>query len=130
MREPSRLAAKCCDKIADMRELSDNFKLSVRSLSQVFGVLNDLDSAFGRTMAIKFRGKRLTREAIVNAAILHLGSLGSAEQERALTAAIARLEAMLSDDPAPAAPAVDLTSRSEVSGEEPPPRTNRKRGPV
>lgn len=80
-----------------MRELSDDFKLSVRSVAEVFAVLNDLDTRFGRSKRVKFRGKRMTREALVNAAVLHLGSLPAQEQEVALAGSVARLEAHLAE---------------------------------
>jgi hypothetical protein len=124
-----------------MRELSRQDRITARSLPELVEAIENAISAYGRSKAVRFRGRKLSREGFVNAAILALLELPAADQERALARAVARLEAILaSDQPAviglvpgnpgpapndiPEYPKVDV----ELETPAPPSRRPRKRG--
>jgi hypothetical protein len=81
-----------------MRDLTDEYKLSVRSAGEVFEAVTAMVSRFRTTGEVQFRGK-LTREALVNAVLLHLEALPHAEKVRVLRDGMRRLEAILNDEP-------------------------------
>jgi hypothetical protein len=81
-----------------MRDLTDEYKLSVRSAGEVFEAVTAMVSRFRTTGEVQFRGK-LTREALVNAVLLHLEALPHAEKVRVLRDGMQRLEAILNDEP-------------------------------
>lgn len=82
-----------------MRDLTDEFKLSVRSIGEVIEALGAIVNRLAVTRRIRFRGKKPTRAAVVNAAVLYLESLAPPERERALAAGMERLERLLEVDP-------------------------------
>ena len=91
-----------------MRDMTDEFKLSVRSIAEVFQALGGMVTRLAVTRRVRFRGKKPTRAAVVNAALLYLDSLPQAEWEKALSIGMRRLEEMLASDPmdeVPTAPA-------------------------
>ena len=83
-----------------MRDLTDEFKLSVRSVAEVFAALNGMVTRLAVSRRLRFRGRKPTRAAVVSAALLYLESLPPEEWERALACGLSRLEAILGDDPA------------------------------
>jgi hypothetical protein len=122
-----------------MRELSRQDRITARSLPELVEAIENAISAYGRSKAVRFRGRKLSREGFVNAAILALLELPAVDQERALARAVARLEAILASDqpavigPAPGMPASDdIPEHPEVDVEletpTPPSRRPRKRG--
>jgi len=82
-----------------MRDLTDEFKLSVRSIGEVIEALGAIVNRLAVTRRLRFRGKKPTRAAVVNAAVLYLESLAPPERERALAAGMERLERLLEVDP-------------------------------
>lgn len=81
-----------------MRDLQRQHRITARSVPEVIGPMERALSFYGESRSITFRGRKLSNEAFINAAILHMVSLPEAEQERALAAALGRLEAILVDD--------------------------------
>src|ERR671921_867844 len=85
--------------IIEMRKLSYDFKLPGRSLAEVYerfhGALNR-HRAVGR---IKFNGRKLSAEAMVNAVILSFLDLDEGQQEAILSTYVPRFEAMLTEGP-------------------------------
>lgn len=84
-----------------MRKLSYDYKLPGRSLAEVYerfhGALNR-HKAVGR---VKFSGRKLSAEAMVNAVILSFLDLNEGQQEAILSAYVPRFEAMLAENPTP-----------------------------
>jgi len=85
-----------------MKDLTDEFKLSVRSVPEVFEALGTMVHRLKAGRQIKFRDKKPTRAAVVNAALLYLASLPPEEWERALSTGLRRLEDVLTEGAAPA----------------------------
>lgn len=82
------------------RELSDKFKISVRSVGEVVEIFGGIVSRL-RTKETQFMGKRVTREAVASALFLYLGTLSESEQERVVEIGLGELERMLKgEDPA------------------------------
>ncbi len=83
-----------------MGKLSYEYKLPGRSLAEVYerfhGALNR-HRAVGR---VKFSGRKLSAEAMVNAVILSFLELDEGRQEAILSLYVPRFEAMLADGPA------------------------------
>ena len=118
-----------------MRDLTDDFKLCVRSIGEVTGALAVMVNRLAMARRTRFRGRKPTRAAVVNAALLYLDSLDPAERERALALGMARLEKLLEFDPAAGAdaPAPPPPRRVELAVEDaatPPSRkaVRRKKG--
>ncbi len=82
-----------------MRKLSYDYKLPGRSLAEVYerfhGALNR-HKAVGR---VKFSGRKLSAEAMVNAVMLSFLDLDEGQQEAILASYVPRFEAMLADSP-------------------------------
>ena len=98
-----------------MKDLTDEFKLSVRSVAEVFAALGTMVHQLKANRRVRFRGKKPTRAAVVNAALLYLESLPPEQWERALDQGLRRLEGILeADEPAPA-PASTSTTTSAPS---------------
>jgi hypothetical protein len=121
-----------------MKDLTDEFKLSVRSTPEVFEALGAMVHRLRAGRKLKFRDKKPTRAAVVNASLLYLFSLPPEEWERALGVGLSRLEAALQSEET-AAPAPEPTKalvpkrvRRKVEDVSPPPKTKptaqRKRG--
>lgn len=85
--------------IAVMRKLSYDYKLPGRSLAEVYerfhGALNR-HRAVGR---VKFSGRKLSAEAMVNAVMLSFLDLDEGQQEVILAFYVPQFEAMLADRP-------------------------------
>lgn len=118
------------EKLSTMKDLTDEFKLSVRSAPEVFQALASIVTRLAVTRRVRFRGKKPTRAAVVNAALLYLDSLPPADWERALAAGMARLERFLESDDIPAEtsahaetgpPAAPQRVEMEVEDVSPPP---------
>ena len=82
-----------------MRELSDKFKLSARSVGEVLEAINSMVSRARTTGEPVYHGKNLTREALVNAVILYVDSLPPREKVRAIVEGVRRLELILEAEP-------------------------------
>lgn len=96
-----------------MRDLSDEFKLSVRSIPEVYRALGEIVSQLAVGRRVRFRGKKPTRAAVVNASLLYLDSLPAEEWERVLVIGLQRLEEILASNESP--------GPSQPVGPEPPP---------
>ncbi len=96
-----------------MRDLTDEFKLSVRSTPEVFQALTSIVTRLAVDRRVRFRGKKPTRAAVVNAAMLYLDSLAPADWERALSAGMAQLERILGSE--------DITTEAAPQAEPGPP---------
>ncbi len=83
---------------APLRELSDKFKISARSLGEVAEAINTMVSRFRTTGDVTYLEKNLTREALINAAILYVDSLPHPQKAEAIREGIGRLEALLRED--------------------------------
>jgi hypothetical protein len=81
-----------------MKDLTDEFKLSVRSTAEVFQALGGMVTRLAVTRRVRFRGKKPTRAAVVNAALLYLDSLSQEQWEQALSIGMRRLEQILESD--------------------------------
>lgn len=114
MMERSRLGEGTRGKMCGMRDLNDKFKLSVRSIGEVMEAVAKLVARYKTTQRVLWRGKTLTREALVNAAILHLEGLPQDQQEKALAAALSRLEKILQSEPGETLPDHDVTLGSVI----------------
>jgi len=119
-----------------MRDLTDEFKLSVRSAPEVFQALGSIVTRLTVTRRVRFRGKKPTRAAVVNAALLYLDSLAPVDWERALADGMVRLERILESDDIPAGdpaqtevgpPAAPQRVEMEVQDVSPPPAKPNRR---
>jgi predicted DNA-binding transcriptional regulator YafY len=88
--------------MTDMRELSDEFKLSVRSIYEVFETLSNLVTRLAGDRSIRLREngkeKRPTRAAVVSALVVWLSEQTEAQQRAIVARGIASLNAMLEHD--------------------------------
>lgn len=101
-----------------MRDLSDDCKLSVRSIVEVYDVLADLELRVARDRSIRTRkGRRPSRAAIINALVLWLSALPDAEQARIVAEGMTRLNAILA---APAPPGSDCPEPDALEAIRPP----------
>jgi hypothetical protein len=83
-----------------MRDLTDEFKLSARSTPDVFVMLGRMVDRLKADRRVRFRGKKPTRAAVVNAALIYLDTLPPSQWEQAITIGFRRLEEILSEDDA------------------------------
>lgn len=88
----------CVARMSGMRDLERLHRIVARSIPEVVGAMERTVTRHGESRAIRFRGRKLSAEAFINAALLHLLDLPEAEQDRALSTAIGRLESILADD--------------------------------
>lgn len=83
------------------KDLSDEFKLSVRSTSEVAEVLGVMAPRIAMDRSIRFRGvKKPTRAAVVNALLLWAGDLPLPELRRVIGEGMNKLSAVLGVDEA------------------------------
>ena len=88
-----------------MRDLSDEFKLSVRSIGPVFEALGTMVSRGVSDRTIRFGGGRKpTRAAVVSGLILWAGAQPPEEQKRLMREALALLDQELAREDEAAAP--------------------------
>jgi hypothetical protein len=87
-----------------MRDLDRDQRISARSIPEIIGAMERALSRYGESRRVKFRSRKLSNEAFINAALLHVLELPAEEQERVLGAAIKRLEAILKGTAAEAFP--------------------------
>ncbi len=85
-----------------MRDLERQFRITARSIPDVIGSMERTVSRYGESRRVTFRGRKLSNEAFVNAALIYLLDLEPARQEAALKDGLNRLETMLGEDFAPA----------------------------
>lgn len=88
-----------------MRQFSDEFRLRGRSLVEIwerYGTAVTRHQSIGR---VKFHGKKITAEALTNAAVMAFLDMDEREQERLLAAYIPRIEALQLGELEPAAQA-------------------------
>jgi hypothetical protein len=83
-------------RIAGMRDLDRQYRITARSVPEVVGPMEQALSRYGMSRRTTFRGRKLSNEAFINAALLHLLNLAPDEQERALGVALGQLEQILS----------------------------------
>jgi len=115
-----------------MRDLQREYRITARSIPEVIGPMERALARYGESRRVKFRGRKLSNEAFINAAILHMLDLSESEQEAALSSSLARLEAILADDPAERAddPVVpqDVAGVVEDAEEEVAPKRRSRKG--
>jgi hypothetical protein len=97
--------------MARYRKLSNDYKLTARTVRTVWDGMVSSVRAFADERAIRFRGRKVGNEAFINAAVWHMAEMGRADQERILRAYLPRLESLLlpdegeaDDAPAPSDP--------------------------
>jgi hypothetical protein len=84
--------------IAAMSDLSQSDKLSSRSLPSIVNALDALTTQL-RAEGWKYRGSRVTKEAVHNTAVLYFLSLPLEQQRVILAERIAQLETAVGSDP-------------------------------
>lgn len=132
-------------KMTAMRELSDDFKLSYRSIAEVYESFGAMVARTATDPTIRFvgtkvqRNKKANRAAVLNAILLYLDEMPIEEQRRAIARGMARLNAMLlgEKEPEPDDDLVPKTARSirafagrppkELQPDEPDPAPARRR---
>jgi hypothetical protein len=82
-----------------MRDLDAQLKVTFRSTHETYDALSRLVLSLRSAPDVSFRGKRVTQEGVINAAILLLRDMDEGEFKRAMAAHLVELEAILSDDP-------------------------------
>ncbi len=87
------------EKSASRRDFSQEYRLTSRSLPEICDGLKLLVARMGAARRVGFRGRKLTNEAAINAAVLYLCDLPPEAQEAILGRYVARLEAMMNEDP-------------------------------
>lgn len=83
-----------------MDELRREHRITARSLPEIVGGMEQALARLGAARRVLFRGRKLSNEAFINAALLHLVRLPDDEQERVLREALAEIEGMLGGTPA------------------------------
>jgi hypothetical protein len=78
-----------------MRNLMKEFRLSARSIPEITEALDQARSRYGGSRTLLFRGRKLSVEAIINAALLRILVMEPEQQEQELREAIAHLERLL-----------------------------------
>jgi hypothetical protein len=95
------------------RELSDDFKLSARSIEEVEGLLLGLEKLIKSDKSIRYLGgrglKKPTRASILNALLFWLDAQPPAVQRRIVLDGMGRLNAVLSGQPPPAIEAASFS---------------------
>jgi hypothetical protein len=81
-----------------MRDLERQYRITARSIPEVIGPMEQALSRIGMSRSVTFRGRKLSNEAFINAALLHLLSLEPDEQEQILTDTLGRLESILDEE--------------------------------
>lgn len=81
--------------MAKYRTLSNDYKLSARSLRVVWDAMVNAVRGFADEDVIRFRERKLGNEAFVNAAVWHLAELPREQQEAILRRYLPRLEGYL-----------------------------------
>lgn len=108
--------------MATMRELMREHRITARSIPEVTGEMEAQISRYGGSRRVKFRGRKLSNEAFINAAILHVLRLPPEAQELAIAGAVAELESILSDAPGP-----EVRAAAKPQIVEPPRHARRKK---
>ena len=85
------------------RDFSQEYRLTSRSLPEICEMVKHVVARIGMSKRIRFRGRRLTNEAFINAAALYLSEMDRDQQEAILMAYVARIEAMMSKPEVPPA---------------------------
>jgi hypothetical protein len=98
-------------RMAKFRPLTNEYKLSARTLRVLWDAMVDSVRSFADEGKVRFRRRKLGNEAFINAAVWYLVDLPRAEQERVLRTYLPRLEAYLVDDVPPGGPALPDDSR-------------------
>ena len=80
-----------------MRKLSYEYKLPGRSLAEVYERFHGALTRHRTVGRVKFSGRKLSAEAMVNAVMLSFLDMDEAQQEVILAAYVPRFEAMLAD---------------------------------
>jgi hypothetical protein len=83
--------------LVDMAELSYDNQISTRSTPKVVQALDMLLAQLRGSGRVRFRSRRLSKEALVNAMCLMLADLDVAQVEALLAPHVARLEAILAE---------------------------------
>lgn len=101
--------------IRGMPELSYENQIAIRSTAKAVLALDNLVSALRASGRVRFRGRKVTKEAVVNAVWLWLADQSVDDVEQCLLTYVPRLEAILSGDATttPAIPTI-LTNHPSV----------------
>jgi hypothetical protein len=100
--------------IGPMRDLDRQYRITARSIPEIIGPMERALSHFGESRSVLFRGRKLSNEAFINAAILGLIEMEPDQLEAVIAALIGRLEGILaeSDEERARAAKVAGTSRA------------------
>lgn len=90
-------------------KLSQEWKLVARTAPELYEQFYAFVAAMASRAGVKFRGRKLGREATLNAIVIHFFDQEEAEQARILREYVPRYEAILGD-----APDVDLDPAEEA----------------
>jgi hypothetical protein len=93
-----------------MSKISTDYKLAGRSVQPIYERFQASLARFKGEGRLRFQGRKLTAEAMVNAVILRFLDLNHSDQERVLAEYVPRFEAMLAGD--------DVAEKQHGEGEE------------
>lgn len=81
------------------KTLSSEHTLTCRSIKQIRQAMRRAVTQFDDEREIRFRGRPLSSEAYINAAVWSMAELSRSDQERILRTYLPRIEAYLAGDP-------------------------------
>lgn len=105
------------------RDFAHEHKITTRSVWEINDALDQVVRRAGRRL--KFRGRKLSREAVVNGAIVALSGMDADALVRFLAPHVAAIEAMLGRDAPPEADDPPGPLHGERAPVAPPPRSRR-----
>lgn len=97
----------------DMRKLTQEYKLAARTAPEVYEAVNRLVSTVASEGRVKFRGRKIGVEALLNAVLLDFLDRAPGDQRELLARNVPRFEALLGDEPA----ASSSPGRVEATGQ-------------
>jgi len=83
------------------RKLSQEWKIGARTAPEIYEQFYSFVAKMASHAGVKFRGRKLGREATLNAIVLHFFDQAEAEQARVLREYVPRYESILGDESAP-----------------------------
>ncbi len=107
-----------------MSEPTFELRKQIKTTAVADSALGEVVSRLKGAKSIRWKGKRVTQEAVVNAAWLWLKEMPGDQLEEAMAQFVPRLEALMRGEPIVAA---DLVSTMETSSVRPPKGKSRKR---
>jgi len=107
------------EKMADMakhRRLDNEWKMTARTVLAVWDAMCDSVGRMHRAGRVRFRGRRVGKEAYINAAVMWLNEQDAATQEEVLATYLPRLESLLVAAPAPQQKAASRDTSPRITG--------------